>query len=201
MINQIFSQTGEWFWTMCQFLAVTITLLLILRQIRLQNDSHLVNAFALLESRWNSLMMLQARRMSCERYRPGITSIEQPIAHIGYFFEEIGIYCKRGILDKEVVWEIYSYHIEHYWVMAKNGVLSIRRSLRDETFYKNFEALYYEMSKVSKSKGAPTHEKTSEDIAEFIVYELGVVEFIERAKETSVVDATVLSIQAGKDAT
>lgn len=195
MINQIFSQEGEWFWTMCQFFAVTITLLLILRQIRLQNDSHLVNSFALLEDRWNSLMMLQARRLACDRFRPGITSIEQPVSHIGYFFEEIGVYCKRGILDKDIVWEIYSYHIEHYWIMAKNGILSFRRDVRDDTFYKNFEYLYHEMCRIGQIKGAPNYEKTSEDIAGFIAYELGIIEFIERAKEASIDDAAALSIK------
>lgn len=184
-LRQIFSQSGEWFWIMCQFIVVSITLILILRQVRLQNDSHLVNSFASFEARWNSMMMLQARRLSCERYRPGMTSIEQPIAHIGYFFEEIGVYCKRGILDKEIVWEMYSFHIEHYWVMAKNSILSLRRESRDETFYKNFEDLYQTMCDLNRKNSAATYEKTSEDVVRFIGYELGVVEFIERAKELS----------------
>jgi hypothetical protein len=188
MFKQIFSQAGEWFWTMCQFFAVSTTLFFILRQIRLQNDSHLVNSFASLEGRWNALMMLQARRLSCERFRPGITAIEQPISQIGYLFEEIGVYCRRGILDKEIVWEIYSYHVEHYWIMAKNGVLSFRKDFRDETFYKNFEYLYHEMCRISKVKGAPTYEKTFDDIVGFIGYELGIVEFIEHTKEAGIGD-------------
>jgi hypothetical protein len=179
----IFGPGAEWFWLMCQFFAVSITLLFILRQIRLQNDSHLINSFACLESRWNSIMMQQARRMTCERYGPDITSIDQPTSHVGYFFEELGIYCKRGILDKDIVWEIYSFHIEHFWIMAKNRITCFRRDRRDETFYKNFEHLYHEMLAINRKKGAPIHEKTSEDIASFIAYELGIIEFIEHTRE------------------
>jgi hypothetical protein len=199
--SQIFSQAGEWFWTMCQFFVVSITLFLILRQIRLQNDSHLVNSFACLESRWNSLMMLQSRRLTCERFKPNITSMEQPTAHLGYFFEEIGVYCRRGILDKEVIWEMYSFHIEHYWIMAKNSILCFRKECGDGTFYKNFEYLYNEMLQISRKKGAPTHEKTSEDIVGFIGYELGIVEFLEHTKELSVSKDKDISARTKSDAT
>jgi hypothetical protein len=184
-LSKIFGHEGDWFWLMCQFLAVSITLIFILRQIRLQKDSHLVNSFTCLENRWNSIMMIQARRRTCERYRPGMTSITQPTAHVCYFFEELGVYCKRGILDKGIVWEIYSFDIEHYWIMVKNSILCFRRDLGDETFYNNFEFLYQEMLLMNRKQGAPLREKTSEDIASFIAYELGIIEFIESTRELS----------------
>lgn len=184
-LEEIFSQNGEWFWAMCQFLVVSITLLLILRQLRLQNDSHLTTAFASFESRWNSRMMLQARRLVCERYAPNATNVEQALAQVAYFFEELGVYCKRRILDEEVLWEIYSFQIENYWVMGKNGISCFRKEFGDQTFFRNYESLYFRMREINVKKGAPADERTSQDLADFIFHELQIIEFIEFNQDTS----------------
>ena len=62
---EIFSQDGNWFWGMSQFIVITISLILILRQLRIQADAHLVNSLTTLEYRWKSQLMLKARRITC----------------------------------------------------------------------------------------------------------------------------------------
>ncbi len=146
----IFSEEGAWFWVMCQSLVVTITLVFILRQLKIQGSAHLVNSITVLDNRWKSQIMLKARRLTCEKYRPDRTSVDQATAQICYFFEEIGIYCKRSILDLETVWEIYSYDIEHYWMITKNGIHHLRKKKNDPTYYKNFQNLYNTFAKIQE---------------------------------------------------
>lgn len=52
---------SEWFWSMLQFVAVTITFILIYIQVRTQSATHLVSAVTIINTRWNSEPMLRAR--------------------------------------------------------------------------------------------------------------------------------------------
>ncbi len=175
-----FGPGSEWFWQMLQCAIVIITGLLVVRQIQLQGDSHIVNSFAMLHERWNSQMMLKARRLVCENYRPDNKNIDQPAFQIGAFFEEVGIYCRRGRLNKHLVWELYSFEVEHYWPILENNVLSLRKSFKgDNTYYHHFERLHTELLSMNGNKGATTQKKTQEDVRDFIEFELGIVSFIE----------------------
>ena len=168
---------SEWFWVMCQFVAVTVTLWLILRQVRLQNDSHLVNSFATFGDRWNSQMMLKARRDVCARYTPERAEVDATMHHLCLFFEEIGIYCSKKVLSLDVAWELYSFEIEHYWAITKNAIISFRKQQGDDTFYFHFERLYRDVHRLSARKGAPTRERTQDDLEKFRKHEKARVEF------------------------
>jgi hypothetical protein len=56
---------SEWFWSALQFVVVTITLILIYVQLRVQTSSHVVLALSALNDRWNSKAMLLARLNAC----------------------------------------------------------------------------------------------------------------------------------------
>jgi|GEM_PF-1322977 len=167
----------EWFWVMCQFIAVTCTLVFIVRQIKIQNDSHLVTSFASFEERWNSQMMLKARKQVCFGYKPDNVAVDATTHHVGLFFEELGVYCSKGVLNRDIVWEIYSFEIEHYWLMTRNAIYSFRKKQNDNTFYYNFERLHQHMKNIGVKKKAPMHERTQDDIQRFIEHELERVHF------------------------
>jgi hypothetical protein len=173
----LFGPQSEWFWTMTQCAAVFITLLFILRQVKLQSDSHLVHSFAVFGERWNSRMMLHARRDICLRYRPGDGVVDGTVQHLCLFFEELGAFTAKRVLDPDIVWEIYSFEIEHYWAMVDEAIKRFRKEENDYTFFYHFERLYRQTRKLGKKKGAPAHERTETDIKNFIRHELASVDF------------------------
>lgn len=178
-----FGPGNEWFWVMVQCAGVLITLFFILRQIKLQKDSHLVNSFSILQDRWNSRMMLNARRDICLRHRDNHGRLDGTMHHLCLFFEEMGAFCSKGVLDIDVVWEIYSFEIEHYWVMARDSVTNFRREQKDDTFYYHFRKLYHSTKVLGGKKGAPDHEKTRDDVESFIELELRKIEFFLKADD------------------
>jgi hypothetical protein len=176
-----FNTDSEWFWTMIQCVVVLITLLFILRQVKLQSDSHLVHSFAVFNDRWNSRMMLHARREICLKYKPGDGIVDGPLHHLCLFFEELGAFTSKKVLDPDIVWEIYSFEIEHYWKMASEGIKRFRKEENDYTFFFHFEKLYLQTRKLGEKKRAPIHERTEKDIASFRRYELESVDFFLQA--------------------
>ena len=72
---EIFSQDGSWFWGMSQFIVITISL--ILRQLRIQADAHLVNSLTTLEYRWKSQLILKARRITCGNLEWGFAVLQK----------------------------------------------------------------------------------------------------------------------------
>jgi hypothetical protein len=173
----LFGPGSEWLWAMCQAIAVPVTLALILRQIKLQNDSHLVNSFAIFGTRWNSEMMLKARQEVCSRYQPNNDYVDATLTHVCLFYEELGIFCAKNILNSDVVWELFSFDIEHYWIMSRSAIATFRRNQNDQTFYSHFEDLHKRMKRHSDRNGAPTHERTPEDVAKYIHFELEKVKY------------------------
>ncbi len=175
-----FGPGSEWFWQMLQCFVVVLTGLFVVRQIQLQGDSHIVNSFTQLNQRWNSQLMLTARRIACEHYRPDNKSIDQASGQVAMFFEEVGAYCRRGRLNRDLLWELFSFDIEHYWPILENNIVSMRKHFgNDLTYYHHFERLHRDMLRISKKKGAGIGKKTQEDIRSFVAFELGVVSFLE----------------------
>src|SRR5690349_3258245 len=129
-------------------------------------------------------MMLHARRELCAGYRHDNDVVDGTMHHLCLFFEELGVFSSKKVLNSDIVWEIYSFEIEHYWAMTQNAINSFRKEQRDETFYYNFERLYRRTRKLGAKKGAPAHDRTSGDIVKFIAHELKKVEFFLKADET-----------------
>ncbi len=177
----LFSPNGEWFWIMCQFFTVAISLFLILRQLRFQRDAHLINSMDILNRRWNSKLMVQARRSLCHEYNPESKSLSHSSIIVCTFFEELGIFLNRKIVDIDIVWDLYSFYIEHYWGMARNGVMVLRREENDNSYYERFEGLYSEIQHYSRSKGFPKHDRATDEIRNFINIELQSTRLIQEA--------------------
>jgi hypothetical protein len=121
--------------------------------------------------RWHSIDLIQARIHICEDFTKAETSIqvyEEPVLN---FFEELGLYLKKGVFDKEIVWEIYSYEVQHYWQILRPRVDAFTTVDNDKTWYSNFKYLFDEMNKQSLRKNAKLPE-TQEALEKFVKGEL-----------------------------
>ena len=120
-----------------------------------------------LDARWHSAIMLDARKYACEkRLDPG-RRIKRKHGLVLGFFEDLGLYLKRHVVDREPVWDKWSYYIERYWEMYREWIDVFRQETGDTTWYDKFEYLKNEMDKESRSKGLQTPKINSADLAKF----------------------------------
>ncbi len=114
--------------------------------------------------------MIKNRKVVCETYKTYKDDM-----HIGVkegellgFFEDIGWMLQKKLLNREVIWDSYSYYIEHYWLMLKAKVFSYREEENDYSWFENFEFLYDQMKVHSKKRKVDWAERTQDQIDRFI---------------------------------
>jgi hypothetical protein len=88
------------------------------------------------------------------------------------FFEEMGLYLKKGVLDSESIYEMYCFYIEHYWVFAEPRIKELRAERKDPTYFDKFELLMHAMKRHSRKRKVPIRDKADSDIRKFIEREL-----------------------------
>jgi hypothetical protein len=145
------------FWTMVQAVGIVITLLLIWKQMRIQSAANMLRALSDFSKEWWSTELIDARKEVCRSYRdkksPGDLSAER----ISGFFETLGLYYKRNMVDSHLAWGLYSYYVEHYWPILQPAIKEMRKT--DNTIFTDFEQFHNEMKAVSKRKNAPSDVK------------------------------------------
>jgi hypothetical protein len=173
-ISVLIGNDSVWFWTMIQCLAVLGSLCFIARQIYHQRSSNMLATLFSLDERWKSASMVLARDHICRDYLFAGTekTIAQPEELVMCFFEEIGIYVRKGIFDVTTVWEFYSYYIEHYWVILQPRVKEYRINSQDQLWFSEFEYLYSRITKYSIKRKCPVG-KSDADIQKFVRGEIG----------------------------
>jgi hypothetical protein len=155
---------------MAQFLAILISLAFIYRQIRLQRMGNSLTTLAQFETRWTSEEMVQARKTVCTTFRDNERIGVQSAERIASFFEEIGLYVQKKVFDLDLVWELYSTYIEHYWPILEPRMSELRRN--DPTVYTNFHMLHKKVKKFSAKRGAPSDSFSREQLLKFAEEEL-----------------------------
>jgi hypothetical protein len=168
----IASNNGAWFWYMVQAIGITVTMVLIYRQVRRQTDANALAAVHALENRWHSDTMLRARQAACTDFRHEATNIDRDIGEVLGFFEDVALYVDRNVIDVSMVWEIYSYWLIPYWTMFQPRVAAFRTARNDPTWYDKFEALSKKLAAHAKMMKAPVELPSGADLEKFISGEL-----------------------------
>ncbi len=168
LLNNVIGPNSAWFWTMAQGVAVTLTLILIYRQLIAQRYANILSSIANLDQRWNSAEMRKARKALCAKHGSNNRSITQQDGLVLDFFEQMGLYLKKGVFTSDVLWELYSYYIEHYWSITQPLIDEFRLSTNDKTWYSSFQALYEAMQVQGRKRGITCDGKTQEQISQFI---------------------------------
>jgi hypothetical protein len=167
-----FSPYSEWLWTMLQFMIITISLIFIGIQVRHQRNSNILSTLNNFYLKWNTDEMINCRMHICNDYlsKKEIT-INNPEYTVLSFFEEMGVYLKKNVVDISSIWDLYSYCIEHYWPVLKPRIEEVRNRENDRTLFIKFEYLYNEITKYTKSQKVK-FTKTDEEIRRFVNFEL-----------------------------
>ena len=167
VFSTIFGTDSSWFWAMCQFIVITISLIFIYRQLRIQRQANALSSLKSLDDKWRSINMAKARYAVCKKCGHDDKKIRHNEENILDFFEEMGLFLKRKVFDKKAIWEFYSYYIEHYWPILQPKIVEIRAETQDKTWFSNFEYLYKKCVLVSNKKGTPDPTKTEDRIKKF----------------------------------
>lgn len=168
-------ENSSWFWTMMQFFLYVVTFFVVLIQLHEQNqqkkiqneqlkDQVNINIVTILNSlneQWWSTRMRRARRKICFNHKANSINVDEEA--VLSFFENIGLYCERKMIDPELIWETYSYYIERYWLILKTNIETIQS--KDQTYFDGFVRLKDLMDSISKLKGI---NKVNISVAELI---------------------------------
>ena len=82
------------------------------------------------------------------------------------FFEDVGLFLRRGYLDNELIWSTFGFYGVRWWAICKDYVLEERRRHDDETLFEDFERLNQEF--LSLDKPAGNTEATEADLVRFL---------------------------------
>jgi hypothetical protein len=158
------------FWIMVQAVGIVITLLLIWKQMRLQSAANMLRALSDFSKEWWSTELMDARKEVCKSFRDKKSPGDLAAERVSGFFETLGLYYKRNIIDTHLAWGLYSYYVEHYWPILQPTIIEMRRA--DKTIFTDFENFHDTMKAVSKKKNAPADIKPEEVLMEFAKSEL-----------------------------
>lgn len=176
--TEYWGNNSSWFWSFMQFLVYTATLIAIIIQVNkinvqisLQNkqlsdqvNSNIVSFLNSLNEQWWSTRMRKARRQTCLKFKGNTINVEEEA--VMAFFENLGLYCDKKMIDSEFVWETYSYYIERYYKVLENNISAIQE--KDPTYFDGFVKLHKLMNEISKQKGITQLELSAEDIQVFV---------------------------------
>jgi hypothetical protein len=163
----LFGNGSEWFWSFMQFVIIAVTITLIYGELRLSAATHLLGSLTSLNERWTSHDMVSQRQKICHAYLKREQILTLGTQNVFTFFEELGLYAKRGWVPPRVIWDTYSYHIECYWDMCSQEVVDRRSKLNDPSVFENFDQLAKDMRVINKKRGISFSKRTAEQLKEF----------------------------------
>jgi hypothetical protein len=149
---------------------VAITLIFITRQVKIQTASHIVQSVCAIQERWHSEYMQRVRFDVCTRWKKNNRDFDGACEQSAEFIKELGTFLRTKAIPKDVMWDIWSWNIECYWAMFKEGIAKLRKDYKDDTLYTEFEKLFISMSKMNEKEGAIP--QNTEDINDFIDREI-----------------------------
>jgi hypothetical protein len=99
---------SEWFWTAISGLVLAVTFLAIYRQLRLQRDAAAIEQLNGLMREWSSERLARAKLAILVALQAGVEQENLPdraVAHIGFFWQEIGYLVRTGHMDRRLVYQ------------------------------------------------------------------------------------------------
>lgn len=136
--------------------AVIGVMIAILELIKQSKDAHTSLGIQLLrdlDEQWGSEEMRQYRialsKLCLKREKGAEIPFLDILSHsdVPNFFDSIGLYLQRNILDLEFTWSGYSYYIIRYWEVLEKDINEYRKLENDNAPWEEFEYLYKQVMK------------------------------------------------------
>jgi hypothetical protein len=131
-----------------------------------------------LEERFNSQLMINKRQKAAAHLLNFLDNPETlpdenyDLNSVLDFFESLGYYTRRGVIDKDMAWNHFSYWIIPHWQVSKAYIYQQRKW--DPTVWHSFEKLAEELIHIDarrKHRSLTDVTPSESDIREFLEWE------------------------------
>jgi hypothetical protein len=162
----LIGQGSEWFWSMLQFVIVTVTLYAIYRQVRLQASATAIEQASQLQEEWHSSeRMMRSRLATLIALRDGkdvATTARGAASDVGNFWERVGYLVKAGHIDERLVYEYFGNSVQLWWAWLTPTVNHWRSAEAEPGIQEHFEWLAKRVAEMDLAKGmASTYDPAS----------------------------------------
>ena len=126
--------------------------------------------FAQMAKQYDSPEMLQARSRLADALLADETThdIDETVL---MHYENLALLVRRGLIDRQLVWNIYSYDAPRYWLVLRNYVQSFREKYSEPSYFEEFEGLVEWLKALKRSPlgtALRPREITSSDLRDFL---------------------------------
>lgn len=149
----LFGPGSEWFWTMAQFLLLTVTALAIYRQLRAQGSANALSAQASLLAEWDSAGMVRLRLASLMHIASGEREQPPGFRIVGNFFARMASLVTHRHLLPTDSWELWSGQTQFWWALASPWLPAIRSP--NPGIWGEFEDMAATMAALDRKNGVP----------------------------------------------
>jgi hypothetical protein len=145
---------SEWFWIMAQFVALAVTGLAIIRQLRAQRSSAVFDQMAAWSHEFDEPSMTRHKLalMLAIQDREPSSGLPHANLEVPDYFERVGYLISRGHVSSEDFWSGSREIVAFYWGVLVPYVEREREVRADPTIYQWFEWLELEMRRVDERR-------------------------------------------------
>lgn len=124
---------------------------------------------------WSDEML--GKRLTLVKFLLNRKPGEPPSPEVGYmldFFDSVGLYHNKGVIDTEMTWVMLYYWLGHYWYLLKDDAAASEHGEDGVSYYKNVRLFYKRLTKFGhKYRNLPPEEKyySPENLRAFLIGE------------------------------
>jgi len=105
--------------------------------------------------------------------KPG-DPISPEVSYILDFFDSMGLYHNKGVIDTEMSWVMFYYWLGHYWQLLKDDAAASEQREDGIQYFKNIRLFYKQLTQFGrKHRKLPPEEKyfSPENLRAFLMVE------------------------------
>ena len=167
--SQLYAEISAW----GSWAAVGCALLIVWLQNRSAKRLTCLELFIQLAAQYDSVDMQNIRGRLADRLLTDPTTLEIEDSLL-VFFENVAILARRNLLDRELVWNTFSFDMPIYWCALRHYVEHSRNKFSEPSLFEEFEKLVETFLKTERSPMGTRlkHQPLSETaVLDFLRYE------------------------------
>jgi hypothetical protein len=150
-------------------------------QLSAAREENKIRLYLDMRERWDGERLEQARRALAGLFKNTTASqrtdqfFEQMIERVPNFFEDLGSMLRHELLDEQLIYDLFSYHVKGWYVVCEPYFVWLRGKKKDYSLFEDFKALYERMMDLeAKERELPRNQiKLSDaEVREFLEEEL-----------------------------